>query len=188
MTSRELTGMASKPMAVPHAATTSADTGVRTPLRRPTPPAISRITTAAAGRELAASPRDSEMASAAAVSPTAARSSSRPTPGQRAGKVEKSRCRCAPSPEEVVCSHGTSRELVANHQRLAHPPNPIVVLRYPTRGSQLDDAPPNRDGDRLGTVARAELVHDVLHVHLDRLFRNRQLVGDIAIAVAAGDA
>src|SRR5262245_4383617 len=52
---------------------------------------------------------------------------------------------------------------------------------------ELDDAAPEGDGHRLRAVAGSELAHDVLDVHLDRLFGDEEALGDVAVAVAAGD-
>ena len=48
-------------------------------------------------------------------------------------------------------------------------------------GNQLNDAPPHRDRNGLRAVAGAELVRDVLHVNLDGLFGDRELLRDVAI-------
>src|SRR5580658_1192223 len=55
-----------------------------------------------------------------------------------------------------------------------------------TGGSQLDDAAPHSHGDRLSAVFGAELLHDVLDMNLDRLLRDKQEFGDLAIAIARG--
>src|SRR5258705_3288828 len=55
------------------------------------------------------------------------------------------------------------------------------------RALELDNTPADANGYRLGAVTGAELFHDVLDVYFHRLFGDEKLVGDIAIAVAAGD-
>src|SRR5688572_29059310 len=55
------------------------------------------------------------------------------------------------------------------------------------RELQLDDAAPHADGDGVGAVAGPQFLHDVLDVDLDRLFRDEELLGDVAVPVPARD-
>src|SRR5215475_13035178 len=52
---------------------------------------------------------------------------------------------------------------------------------------KLDDAAANGNSNRLRAVLRAELVHDVFDVDLDRLFGDKQDISDVLISVAAGN-
>jgi hypothetical protein len=54
-------------------------------------------------------------------------------------------------------------------------------------GLEVDDAAANTDGDGLCTIFRAELVHDVFDVDLHGLFRDRQALANVPIAVALGN-
>ena len=49
--------------------------------------------------------------------------------------------------------------------------------------SKLNDSPPNANGDRLCAITGAEFLHDVLEVSFNGFFRDKQLVGDVPIAV-----
>src|SRR5262245_24539477 len=51
---------------------------------------------------------------------------------------------------------------------------------------ELDNAAPHSDGDRLCAVIRAQLLHDVLQVYLDGLFRDVEQFANIAITIATG--
>src|SRR5579884_3889291 len=55
------------------------------------------------------------------------------------------------------------------------------------RGSELNNAAANSDGNGLGSVPRAELIHDVLDVDLDRFFGNEQKTRDVSIAISSRD-
>ena len=54
-------------------------------------------------------------------------------------------------------------------------------------GLDMDDAAANADGDRLCSIFRAELVHDVFDVNLHRLFRDRKALANVPISVALGN-
>ena len=43
----------------------------------------------------------------------------------------------------------------------------------------------NRDG--LGAITGSQLLHDVLDVHFHRFFGDEQTIGDVAVAIAAGN-
>src|SRR5258708_12422461 len=52
---------------------------------------------------------------------------------------------------------------------------------------QLDDSAADPDRDRLGAIARPELVHDVLDVNLYGFFRDEEFFRDVAIPVSPGN-
>src|SRR5436853_2382534 len=130
-----------------------------------------------------------------AVSPTAVRNSSRPAPGFPPGNVEKnSLCRPhllalrRPSSTASVC-----RVMAANEKRIPRNRHLFIPLLWPGRGcgglrsSQLDDAAAYGNGHRLRAITGPQLLHDVLDMHLDGLFRDEELFGNVPISVAAGD-
>jgi len=49
-------------------------------------------------------------------------------------------------------------------------------------GLELEEPATQGDGDRLGSIARAELQRDVLGVRLDRRLRNVKARGNVAVA------
>src|SRR5947209_2438422 len=71
-----------------------------------------------------------------------------------------------------------------NPPTLAFSPTTIVVglLRL-----QLDNAAAHGNRDRLGAVAGAQLLHDVLDVNLDRVFGDEEELGDVAVPIPSGD-
>src|SRR3954466_5337280 len=58
---------------------------------------------------------------------------------------------------------------------------------WKTLPSEPNDSAADRDRHGAGAIAGAQLLHDVLDVHLDRLLGDEQPLGDVAIPVAAGD-
>src|SRR3984893_5638400 len=52
------------------------------------------------------------------------------------------------------------------------------------RRSEVDDAPAECDRDRLRAVVDLKLGKDIPHVHLDRVFRDRELAGDLLVSFA----
>ena len=65
----------------------------------------------------------------------------------------------------------------------------FLVSREAERGTrglclQVDDATADGDRDRLGTIAGAQLLHNMLDVNLDRAFGDEETVGDVAVAIA----
>ena len=74
-------------------------------------------------------------------------------------------------------------------RRIPKARNLLIPLSWYRRGSdvrrrsQLDDAAAQRDGDRLRAVAGPELLHDVLDVNLDGLFRDEEAFRDVAVTV-----
>jgi len=58
----------------------------------------------------------------------------------------------------------------------------------PRRELDVDDAAANSDRDRLRSILRAELVHDVFNVDLHRLLRDRKTLSNVTITVAFGHA
>jgi len=63
----------------------------------------------------------------------------------------------------------------------------VSDVRGSAKNLQLNNAAPRGDGDGLGAVACAELLHDVLHVGFHSMFRNEENVCNVPIAVSAGD-
>src|ERR1700733_10411183 len=64
------------------------------------------------------------------------------------------------------------------------------ILRLPLWGEvalQLNHAAAHRDRDRLRAVAGTQLIHQVPHVNLDGFLGNKQPLGDVPVAIAAGD-
>lgn len=53
--------------------------------------------------------------------------------------------------------------------------------------SEVDDPPAQADGDRLGSVAGAQFIHDVFDMDLDCFFGNEELSRDVAIAVSSSN-
>jgi hypothetical protein len=53
--------------------------------------------------------------------------------------------------------------------------------------SQSYDSPARRDSERVGSITRAQLLHDLFEVALHRIFRNEQALPDIAIPVSTRD-
>jgi hypothetical protein len=51
----------------------------------------------------------------------------------------------------------------------------------------LDNSPAHSDGYRLRPVVSAQFLHNVLDVDFDGLLGNQELLGDIPVAVTAGD-
>jgi hypothetical protein len=54
-------------------------------------------------------------------------------------------------------------------------------------GLQVDDAAADCNGNRLGAIAGAQLLHNMLDVNLDRAFGDEEAVSDVAIAIALGN-
>ena len=53
-------------------------------------------------------------------------------------------------------------------------------------GLELNNPPAHSNGDRLRSIAGAELFHDVLDVYLHSLFGDEELVRDISVTISAG--
>src|SRR5579863_10159284 len=51
-------------------------------------------------------------------------------------------------------------------------------------GLQMNNAPADGDRNCLGAVVRAQLLHDVFDVNLDRPFRNEETLGYVTVTVA----
>jgi hypothetical protein len=51
---------------------------------------------------------------------------------------------------------------------------------------KLNDSPTDADRNCLGTVVRVEFLHDVLEMCLHRLFRDKELFSDVAVAISSG--
>ena len=112
-----------------------------------------------------------------AVSPTAARKSSRPTQGHPPGNVEKNLCsprlldiRSCASSAPIGESNGLHRKVNPRNSESFH--TTFVALPGARRilfFSQLDDS--SADGDRHGlrAITGVQLLHDVLDVNLDGL-------------------
>ncbi|CEE69641.1 conserved hypothetical protein [Xanthomonas citri pv. citri] len=54
-------------------------------------------------------------------------------------------------------------------------------------GLQRQDPAPQRDGDRMGAIAHAELAQDVLHMCLDGFFGDAQGTADLLVGAAGSD-
>src|SRR3954464_2744361 len=54
------------------------------------------------------------------------------------------------------------------------------------RLSQLDETTVNPNRDRLRAISGAQFLHDVTDVNLRRVFRDRKVLGNIAVAIASG--
>src|ERR1700692_1232304 len=53
--------------------------------------------------------------------------------------------------------------------------------------SDLQQATPERNGDRVGPVIGAELVHEILDVEVNGGLRYCELIGDLLVAIAISD-
>src|SRR6202023_1270723 len=54
------------------------------------------------------------------------------------------------------------------------------------RGLEVDDAPAECDRNRLSAVADLKLRENISHVHLDRVFGDRKIAGDLFVSLAGG--
>jgi hypothetical protein len=50
--------------------------------------------------------------------------------------------------------------------------------------ANLQQAAPEPDGDRMRPIVRLELVHQIFYMKIDRVFRDRELIGNLFVAVA----
>src|SRR5437868_10860904 len=130
-----------------------------------------------------------------AVSPTAVRNSSRPTPGFPPGNVEKNSY-CRPYLLDLRRSSSSApvcRVTVATEKRIPRNRHLFIPLLWSGRGSgglrrsQLDDAATYGNGYRLRAITGPQLLHDVFDMNLDGLFRDEELFGNVAISIPAGD-
>src|SRR5216683_1099618 len=127
---------------------------------------------------------------AAAERPTAARNSSRPTPGLPPGNVEYSLCSAnlpgAHKETGQLKVRGYARRLKSHIAESFCTTFEVLVLCFACRIDflELDDSAMHGNRDCLCTVAGAEFFHDVLDVDLDGFFGDKKLVGNISIAVA----
>ena len=129
------------------------------------------------------------MPCADAVTPTTARISSSAAPGLPPGNVENSLC-SVPLPTVPVyvlpkiilglfgAIHNISVYFYATF---------VVFVPARIRLLKLDDSAPNTDRHGLRPVTCAQLLHDVFDVNLDRLFGNKELLGNVAVSVSARD-
>src|SRR5205085_6584366 len=110
--------------------------------------------------------------------PTAVRRSRRPMPGRPAGNDVNSarsstllriRLGLRNRPHRKPIQHGC----IPNPQEEESFRTAIALLRSPEKAtrSKANDPATHGERDGLGTVARAELLHDMPHVNLDRLLR-----------------
>src|SRR5262249_37764518 len=53
--------------------------------------------------------------------------------------------------------------------------------------SELDYSPANADGDRLRTITRAELLHNVLNMCFDGFFCDKEFAGNIPVAISVSE-
>jgi hypothetical protein len=53
--------------------------------------------------------------------------------------------------------------------------------------SDLQQAPSDSDGDRMGPIVGPQLVHEVLDVEVNSSLGNCQLIGNLLVAVAISD-
>ena len=99
----------------------------------------------------------------------ATRKSSRPAPGHPSGNAEN------------ILSSGVLLHDCIQSRGLAHKMNPYCAESFSTTievenlcsrctHSQMNNAPTDSDGNRLGTIVGSQLFHNVLDVDLDRLF------------------
>jgi hypothetical protein len=63
--------------------------------------------------------------------------------------------------------------------------NSTLLTRQHAR-LQLNEASARRDGNRLRAIARAQFLHDALHVDFNGRFRDEQLLSDVPVAVSQG--
>ena len=96
---------------------------------------------------------------------TSKRSRISPTPGRPAGNDEKNRCTYHKRTTLQPCVH---------HR--------IVVFR-----SEVNDAPPQSDGHRLGPISGSQFLHHVFQMDLHGLLGDEQLVADVAVPPARGE-
>src|SRR6266849_2934643 len=94
----------------------------------------------------------------------------------------------------MLASYGERSEVLASEARLRVSPRhqnakasvqPIALSDVWTglgRPSEVDDAPAECDRDRLCAVVDLKLGKDVSHVHLDRVFRDREVTGDLFVS------
>src|SRR5262245_48858264 len=107
-----------------------------------------------------------------AIDPTQRRSRNRPAPERPSGNVENS----LRTPHSLALTRCPKI-----------PRGGRSGLTLSRKVSEFDDAAPHCNRDGLCAVGRAEFVHDVFHVHLDRFLRDEQQVGYVTVAVASGD-
>src|SRR6266851_2881218 len=58
------------------------------------------------------------------------------------------------------------------------------VVFYRLARSDLQQAPPQRDGDCMGPIVGLQFIHQVLDVEVNRGLRNRQLIRNLLVAIA----
>src|SRR5215472_15100133 len=65
----------------------------------------------------------------------------------------------------------------------------VFSARRLVRGivSELDYSPANSDGDCLRAIAGTKFLHNVLNVRFDGLFRDKELFGNIPVAISASE-
>lgn len=63
----------------------------------------------------------------------------------------------------------------------------LIATTWRSLALQFNNAPARGDRNRLRAIVGAQLVHDVLDMHLDRILGDEQLRGDIPIPVARCD-
>lgn len=79
---------------------------------------------------------------------------------------------------------GTSKSILrlisALHQNLQAPSCSFLRRRS---GLDLKQTSSDRDGHRMRPIIGSQLVHQVLDMEVDGGFRNRQLIGDLLVAI-----
>ena len=160
-----------------NAATRHPETGVHRPTTR-NPPAIIAATSRIAGSPgwATLNPRRPE---ATTVLQATSRRIRRPAPGQPCANVEKRR--------------RTSIPLQACHSAVlcTTPMGPARRLFWARLGkittSRLDNATPDSDHRRVGSVCRTEFRKNILNSTFDTILCNRKLLSDLFVRVPRGD-
>ena len=170
--------------------TSSTAIGVRNPAVSTVPLTIKTRPSSHFSKDELNGPERQKIPPAAAERPTAARNSSRPTPGLPPGNVEYSLCSAnlpgAHKETGQLKVRGYARRLKSHIAESFCTTFEVLVLCFACRIDflELDDSATHGNRDCLCAVAGAEFFHDVLDVDLDGFFGDKKLVGNISIAVA----